>query len=335
MNNLIRDMLAAGLHRLQITSPARGREERLYIATFHRVLPDELRREYPLPGLAVTPAELEWFVQFFQQSFHCQRLDAAWREFSRGEGCARPRLAITFDDGQRDNFLHAAPVLDRLGVPATFFVPVEAVEVQQLLWHDRVGNALPRLGREHPRSHLLAQLGLDSGQAVQSPQMGVARSKQMTLAERLEWIRQAEALVPNAAPAWDGMMTWTQLRELTARGHEIGCHSYTHPNLVACSDEQLDREIVDSRRRLEQELGAEVRSFCYPNGDYDSRVAGAVCRGGYELAVTTRWGSNSRSAEAFSLKRHDMVSENSLDRRGNLSAPRVAMRMAGFVRGVH
>ena len=141
--------------------------------------------------------------------------------------------------------------------------------------------------------------------------------------------------MPNAAPAWDGMMTWRQLRELAERGHEIGCHSYTHPILVHCDDQQLEREIVASRRRLEEELGVEVRSFCYPNGDHDSRVVSAVRRGGYELAVTTRWGSNGPTAEAFSLRRHDMVTENSLDRHGRLSAPRVAMRMAGFVRGVH
>jgi hypothetical protein len=86
---------------------------------------------------------------------------------------------------------------------------------------------------------------------------------------------------------------------------------------------------------LEEKLDADVRSFCYPNGDHDARVVSAVARGGYKLAVTTLWGSNGPDAKAFSLKRHDMVTENSLDRHGRLSAPRVAMRMAGFVRGVN
>jgi peptidoglycan/xylan/chitin deacetylase (PgdA/CDA1 family) len=331
MKALMRDLLAAGLHRLHITEPSRRHSQHLFIATFHRVLPDDLRRVYPMPGLVVTPEELEWFIHTFRKWFQCQRLDTAWREFSSGNCAERPRLAITFDDGQLDNYLHAAPVLDRLGVSATFFVPVEAVDFQQLLWHDRIGYAIQHLGREFPQSSLLTGLGLTGAQAVQKPQAGVTRSKQLTPFERLQWIRQAETLVPHAIPAWDGMMTWGQLHELARRGHEIGSHSYTHPILIHCDDQQLEREIVASRRRLVDELEADVRSFCYPNGDHDSRVIEVVARAGYQLAVTTGWGSNGPAARAFSLRRLDMVAENSLDRQGRLSAPRLAMRMAGVV----
>jgi peptidoglycan/xylan/chitin deacetylase (PgdA/CDA1 family) len=334
MKALIRDLLAAGLHRLHLTAPSQGRGERLYIATFHRVLPEELRRKYPLPGLVVTPDELRWFVHLFQEHFVCQRLDIAWRVFSTREHSVKPMLAITFDDGQLDNYTHAAPVLDQLGVPATFFIPVETVDLQTLLWHDRIGYAVQRLSREHPESPLLSQIGLTCAKELWSPHIAVARSKRWTPNERLEWIRQAEDLVPNSTPEWDGVMSWPQICDLARRGHEIGSHSYTHPLLLQCSDPQLEREIVGSRRRLEEELGAGVHSFCYPNGDYDSRVESAVARGGYELAVTTRWGSNGPDAEAFTLKRQDMVKENSLDRHGRLSVPRVAMRMAGLVRGV-
>ena len=335
MKTLIRDLLAASLHRLRVTDPAHRSAVRLYIATFHRVLPEEQRSLYPLPGLVVTPDELHWFISYFQHSFDCQRLDAAWRACSRCEPSPRPRLAVTFDDGQLDNYLHAAPVLDRLGVPATFFVPVEAVQRQQLLWHDRMGYAIQRLVRECSDSPLLTQLGLRCSQAAERPRVGLHRAKLWSPAERLRWIQEAEERTPNAAPPWDGMMSWSQLRDLVRRGHEIGSHSYTHPILVQCDDRQLEHEVAASRRRLEEELGTEVRSFCYPNGDCDARVVGAVSRAGYQLAVTTRWGDNRPTDDPYALNRHDMVAESSLDRRGRLSAPRLAMRMAGLVRGVN
>ena len=243
-------------------------------------------------------------------------------------------MAITFDDGQLDNYLHAAPVLDRYGVPATFFVPVDAVQRQELLWHDRMGYAIQRLISQQPQSQLLTELNPGDSEPVQNPSSGVSHAKQWTQSQRDRWIRQAVEIVPDSIPKWDGIMTWKQLRKLVQSGHEIGCHSYTHPLLVQCDDARLEQEIIVSRQQLEKELETEVYSYCYPNGGFDKHVLDVVSRAGYILAVTTQWGSNAPGADAFTLKRHDMVIENSRNRQGLLSAARVAMRMTGFVRGV-
>ena len=334
MKSWLRDFLANGLQSLGITNPSLRYSDHLFIVTFHRVLPEEQRQSYPLPGLVVTPEELDWFVRFFQEHFRCLRLDSLSHDMSKGRLPEQPGLAITFDDGQLDNFLHAAPVLDRYGIPATFFVPVDAVQHQELLWHDRMGYAIQGLISQHPQSQLLTQFNLYNGLPIQNPALAVSCAKQWTQSQRDKWIRQAEELVPESIPSWDGMMTWEHLRELVHRGHEIGSHSYSHPLLVQCDDTQLEHEIIGSRLRLEKELGTEVSSFCYPNGDLNERVLDVVSRAGYSLAVTTQWGSNLPGNGTLALKRIDMVAENSRNRHGALSAARVAMRMTGFVRGV-
>ena len=334
MKKWVRDILADSLQHMGITNPGMRHADHLFIVTFHRVLPEEQRQVYPMPGLVVTPGELDWFVCFFQKYFQCLRLDSAWHEIKRGSISKRPRLAITFDDGQLDNYLHAAPILDRYGVPGTFFVPVEAVQNQELLWHDRMGYAIQRLKNEHPESQLLTQLNSSAKGPLQKPSTGVSHAKKWTQAERDNWLRKAAELVPDSEPGWDGMMTWGHLRELVQRGHEIGSHSHTHPILIQCDDAQLDHEIIGSRQWLEKELGTQVCSFCYPNGDFDERVLDVINRAGYTLAVTTQWGCNEPNSDAFTLRRHDMVTANSLDRNGSLSCARLAMRMTGFVRGV-
>lgn len=80
--------------------------------------------------------------------------------------------------------------------------------------------------------------------------------------------------------------TWDELRELAAAGWEIGAHSVTHPLLTQLDDTDLDWELTESRRRMEQELGRPCRTMAYPSGDVDARVAAAAGRAGFELAAT-------------------------------------------------
>ena len=93
------------------------------------------------------------------------------------------------------------------------------------------------------------------------------------------------------------MMSLAQIKELAEAGFEIGSHTVSHPHLTTISDEQLQREIVDSKRALEDITGKEVVSFSYPYGDLDERVIDAVMAAGYKNAVSTKLGvANSRGA---------------------------------------
>mgnify|MGYP003381846839 CR=1 FL=1 len=333
MKALIRDLTASVLDLLPSYSSFEKVSNRLFIATFHRVLPENQLHDYPLPSLAISTKQFEWFMEFFLQNFDCQRLDNAWKHFVAGGHREKPLLAITFDDGQLDNYLHAAPVLNKFCTPATFFVPTEAIESRTFLWHDRMAYAIRSLGYQQPRSVLLTELGLSVEYACTTPRLGVMRAKNWDSRRRDDWISRAEMVVRNSIPDWDGMMDWVQVRELAGLGHEIGSHSYSHPILDQCNDRELYAETVESRRMIEAEIGQEVSSFCYPNGNFDHRVAECVRGAGYKVAVGTQWGSNRYNDNPFSLKRHDMVTANSINRHGNMSRSRVRQRMLGVVRG--
>jgi peptidoglycan/xylan/chitin deacetylase (PgdA/CDA1 family) len=76
------------------------------------------------------------------------------------------------------------------------------------------------------------------------------------------------------------------LREVAARGMEVGAHSMTHPNLVGLKPDQLDEEVSGSRQILSEVLGKEVNGFCYPYGCIDKAAVEAVRRAGYAYACT-------------------------------------------------
>jgi peptidoglycan/xylan/chitin deacetylase (PgdA/CDA1 family) len=339
MKALLRDAAARALFALGATAPRRAARGRLLVATFHRVLPEELRAAHPLPGLAVTPEELGRFLAFFSGHFECTTLREAASSFEAEASLARPPLALTFDDGQRDNLDHALPVLERFGARATFFAVPGCVERGEALWHERLAFAALRAlegggaGRE-----LLRALGGDdlSGKPARAAAGElVRRAKREAPARRAEWVERAEAAAGGSAvPEWDGLMSFEELRALAARGHEVGSHGLRHALLPQCSDAELEEEVAGSRRLLEVRLGAPVESFCYPNGDRDARVRAAVARAGYRLAVGTRWGANPRGAERLDLARLEMHAEHARARDGSFSEPRLAWRMTGFYPGL-
>jgi peptidoglycan/xylan/chitin deacetylase (PgdA/CDA1 family) len=86
------------------------------------------------------------------------------------------------------------------------------------------------------------------------------------------------------------MMSMEQIREMAGAGIEIGSHTLTHPHLSELTDEQIEREVVDSKHKLEDAIGREMLSFSYPYGNYDDRVLAAAISAGYENAVTTKLG---------------------------------------------
>jgi len=88
-----------------------------------------------------------------------------------------------------------------------------------------------------------------------------------------------------AAPAGEGAtMTWSELRELAEQGIDVGSHTRSHPHLPDVTDDDLRRELVDSRARIEDELGRPCRYLAYPFGDHDARVCDAARAAGYRAA---------------------------------------------------
>jgi peptidoglycan/xylan/chitin deacetylase (PgdA/CDA1 family) len=110
-------------------------------------------------------------------------------------------------------------------------------------------------------------------------------------------------------PARLATMDWGRLREAAVRGFTIGSHTVSHPHLTTLSDGELDRELADSRARIEDEVGQPCTLFAYPYGEHDARVQAAVRRSGYEAAFALWDGSSRRNW--YALPRADVYRRDS------------------------
>ncbi|MFL6213223.1 MAG: polysaccharide deacetylase family protein [Blastocatellia bacterium] len=219
--------------------------------------------------------------------------------------------AITIDDGYRDAYDVALPVLRRYDAPATLFAVTQFVDGEDWLWTDKVQYALlhsKAVRFEGAINHQPFYFELKSHAARRrAAERLKAHLKMVSEARKQSNIATIAELLdvelPQQAPPAYAPLGWDQVRELEANGVEVASHTLTHPILTQVSDEQLEREIVQSKCRLEAELGHPVDLFCYPNGDNDARTRLAVRRAGYRAAVTVEEGFNEKLCDRLALRR--------------------------------
>ena len=129
-------------------SPQDHNGNRLTILMFHRCLPEQYRKQYAYPGLVTTPEELDWLLTLLTPHFSIRTVSRSMVSF-HAEPDTKPLLALTFDDGQWDNFNYAHPVLERHGVKATFYIPTDPIDHHRLIWHDLLAFGTQYFMRTH------------------------------------------------------------------------------------------------------------------------------------------------------------------------------------------
>jgi peptidoglycan/xylan/chitin deacetylase (PgdA/CDA1 family) len=263
------------------------------VLTYHRVLPDVQCARYPFPSLVMPLSMFEQQVAWLAARAEVRPL----RELhaclaTRGSGSGRALVAVTFDDGYHDNAELAAPVLERFGVRGTFFVTTGFVGDGAAMWYDRAATAVGALGDDAVRVAIGRTVAVPSPAQLAADRVGawVETLKACGPAERRAAVEALARAAGAAAGDVDGSfraMRPADVGRLADAGHEIGSHSHSHEILTSLEDDELERELALSRRRIEQWTGRPVAGFCYPNGSVDDRVAAATARAGYAYACTT------------------------------------------------
>jgi len=330
---LLRDLIYQLFWKLGFTKPSSYARGKLAVITFHRVLTEEQRRHYPLPNLAVTPEELDWLCSAFKKYFECGPFTTMYNRWLSDEKSKKPFLAITFDDGQLDNFIQAKPILAKHKLCATFYVPVQFINTQTSIWHDRLGfSVMACVASDVKKAQLISicKTHLDEEMVTKNLVKNIIRrTKYIHPLKRERLVLEVEKLANSTIPKWSRMMSWVQIKELHDAGHEIGSHTMSHALLPQLDDDTLSYEVNESRKVIEQQLGTSIDSFCYPNGDMDDRVQHVVSSAGYKNAVTTQWGLNCSSTEKYVIKRFDIDAFQLLSN-NNLSDSHLHFRLSGM-----
>lgn len=268
------------------------------ILTFHHVSPEAPGTYAPNRLLAITPDFLDATLRELDaRGFEIIGLDAVPERIAAAR-YHPPFAVLTFDDGYRDNVVHAAPVLRRHGAPWTLFVTSDFADQRGRLWWIELERAIGRLDRVRVAIgdravDLPARSPQEKILAFEAVYHDLRGGSEARLLDRIAALCLEAGLVPGEI-ARELCLSWNDLRALgTDPAVTFGAHTKSHPMLAKHDADAAACEIAEGRDRLESELARPVRHLSYPVGDPTSAATREFVLArdlGFDTAVTTRPG---------------------------------------------
>lgn len=276
--------------------------KRLIILNYHRASGGDLRRHllYLRRHYRMLPLEEALEELYAANNKRKQRPDR------------RTSLVLTFDDGYRDSYTHALPLLRELQIPGTIFLIPAYIDGDRCFWWLEGGCLVQHAQVQEVtlegRTYRLDQQE-ERKALVQSIYFRALHAK--SVAERETFLKEArEALaVPSAVNlGGEKVLTWKEVREMEESGWvSFGAHTMHHPVLAyLVNPAEVQREVCECRSVIEQQVGRSIRTFAYPLGrpEHIGEVAPEVVReAGYAWAVTTSSGINTPQTDPLRLMR--------------------------------
>lgn len=281
----------------------------LRVVTFHRVIDDRIREKGYLshedfPKLS----QFLIFAEHIAEHYNCVHLPDYVEHGDQVLSRDKPNIALTFDDGYKDNVTTAIPVLNRYSIPVTVFCTMDSLDGKPL-WFQEVFTKIHQLSRLQPSLRLDwidQEIALDN--CWKAIELVAGTCKNLTIDELQQRIASIEVPASGAesndSPPLEEMMSWDDLAGLKAFPLvTVGAHTCSHWNLTRLNDDDLKHELDVPLARIRDFMDMDKVMIAYPNGRYDDRVLQAVEEAGYSAGFITHRGTNTSDTPKFQYHR--------------------------------
>ena len=286
----------------RISAPLR--RQGVIALTYHRV---NANTDF-FPGMHVSQFrdQMDWLRKNCTPIWPEDVFDAA-RSHSR----IRPPVLITFDDGYRDYFDNAYPILHEMRIPSVMFLSTDLMDRGGLIWTEALRWAVMKSRKSSARTPWQPEQSV-SFASVMEREAFVTKCKHYLKGipdkDRQTWLSTFlhELDAPPPTDELDRqMLNWNEVKAMR-EGTRFGGHSHTHPILSQLAPDAMEQEIVKCRDRIASELGEAPRCFAYPNGracDFNDTTKSLLQRHGFNMAFANIEGINGPHVDHFALFR--------------------------------
>lgn len=281
------------------------------IFTYHRVLPSNeiFRNASPNHGLIVSTERFDEQMQYLSEKYRIIAMDELPDHLS---GSADFAIAITFDDGYKDNLTYALPILKKYNIPATIYIATRLPEGDCRMWwyeleklcDSRNSIAFTIKGKSYNYKIRNLIQKKRCFQKIHNMIQSLSENEQNYL---MDLIRQGRS--PECYKKY--CLTWEEIQLLDKEPLiTIGAHTHSHANMKKLTTEDLKKEILTSNSLFEEKLGHTIDHFAYPYGTSNEvggreySIAGAS---GYKTAVTNMCDSLKSDSQIFYLPRYSVL----------------------------
>jgi peptidoglycan/xylan/chitin deacetylase (PgdA/CDA1 family) len=289
---MIRKLIKAGaahvLYRTgmdRIVGSLSGAGRTPLVIGYHRVVEDfASSARTAIPSLLISRGVLERHLDWVGRRYRFLDLDELGQLLESGRPIEEPVAAITFDDGYRDFYDHALPILQKKGVPAALFVVTDLVGTTRAQLHDKLYLLLTKRRRRTPL-RVGTPLPDISAMTPYQAMRALLETASPNVLHQVIAALEAEDAIPD--DAFSPSVSWDVLDRIRRAGVVIGSHTQTHAVMTNENCDRVIEEAAGSRLELERRLGTPVRHFAYPSGIYNSTSVNAVAAAGYRFGYTT------------------------------------------------
>jgi hypothetical protein len=301
--------------------------------------------EHIQPGMYVRGQSFEAHINYLCDRFDIISLDELLDLWQKNRMKSdRCYCVITFDDGWKDNYQFAFPVLMKYRIPATIFLATDFIGTARWFWPDQMMLLL-----EKARDHTTGAADRKAVSMVLADTIGVTLSAAGRIFRRVE---SGDLIDPDAIiefckgvevdmihqiinrlsralqldlPTQRVLLNWDEVREMAGKGVTFGSHSCSHRIMTQIPLAEVKTELIDSRRAMLQQGIKPVPVFCYPNGNFDQDIQALVRESGYFAAVGCGIGLEcAQPHDQFALKRISLHEDSAA------SVPLLALALSGF-----
>jgi peptidoglycan/xylan/chitin deacetylase (PgdA/CDA1 family) len=302
---------------------ASGRDRKgLRILAYHRVLDDQVNSfAFDKDVISANSEDFYQQMKFVSRHFEvisfadlhqCERENRNWPDRA---------LIVTFDDGYKDNYTHAYPILKAFHIPATIFLVTGHIGQNKLFWWDAIAYCVKQTKLAAKDFPAIAEQPL---------QLTDQREKELAIQRILGWIKQVpdevsrqfvarlpeELEVEMPEGVSQGMhLSWDEVKEMAENKIEFGSHTVTHPILANVGEEQLESELFESKKTIEQNLNKEILALSYPVGrktKFNRLTQQAAAKQGFRYAVSYEEGLVFQQGyDRYAMPRIHVETENS------------------------
>jgi len=233
-------------------------------------------------------------MEYMKSNYTILDMQRVYDVLKRGIEFPKKSALITFDDGYKDNFTNAYPILIKHKIPAIFFLTSGNIDERELFWWDILRYAIKKIYAATKMNDIILDIGGKKTFSVRN------------LVHMENYLKEVPSSTRKAAIAKliddysvdiqselveEQLLTWQEIREMADGGMDFGSHTVDHSILTRMPLEEAQWQISKSKEKIEEEIGKEIFSFAYPNGtpkDYNLEISDYLRRRGFIAAFATR-----------------------------------------------
>ncbi|MDW7775646.1 MAG: polysaccharide deacetylase family protein [Methanosarcinales archaeon] len=291
------------------------KNRRVIILMYHRIFDNKNSNIDIDTDYLITPEEFEKQIKYISEKYNVISFDELIEHYQNKSKLPKNSIIITFDDGYKDCYTIAYPILQKYNVSAMFFIATDYINSDDIYWWDKVAYALnntnitsfsvPEFGAynlENPVKRLEAKRDI------------CKKLRQINEEDKNKIIHEIEQILKIKFDDvnQDLFLNWDEINDMSQNGMEFGAHTCSHAILTRVPNEHAKYEIRNSKSVIEANINKKINVFSYPSGtinDFNDNIKEYVEYSGFRVAVSTVYGINKLNDETdlYSLKRLDII----------------------------